>query len=149
MPDIISDNIRVGGAKDYSNYFSINCSPTNDDWKPYEVNIGRYIVPGRCNYYTFDWIQGQSGVAPRIRFCSETGTPLTEAMKMVKRDLNLPQVVKLLKDICRDTKNVYYSRLLVEQLLSEVGRGTKAYRACKRALDDARQRRKELQDSQQ
>ena len=130
-----SDNIRVGNRRGGVDFFSIHLR-VPDDIAIYSVSLTRYTVPGRNDLYMFDWVSGRgAGVGDRLRYFSDFHLPLARALAMVAKDLDKPQVVKLLVEACNAQPGLAYP--LVEQLLPVLVPGSAVLRAC-RAVARAR-----------
>jgi hypothetical protein len=99
-----SDNVCVRRSR-YSDirhtgneFFALELAPPEPDL-PHEVQLKRYIVPGRCWTYAFQW-QPSAGVGqgPRVVYGSEGNTPIAAALKLLVADLDRPQVVALFEE---------------------------------------------------
>ncbi len=140
MSDVThSDNTCVKRGKDGCDYFAVSFHPTEEPYRPYEVAIFRYCVPGRVDTYHFDWMRGYGG---KLRYGTEIRTafngppiPLPKALAMLAKDLDKPDVVELLVEAVTPEERMHYSRQLIDFLLLRLAPKSKAYRACKKAYD--------------
>lgn len=133
--EIYSDNILVRRGRGSAEFLAVSMGP-GDEYRPYEVCLHRYCLPGRCDTYWFDWqLSPTQGVSERIRFFTERFGPgaLPKALALLTKDLDKPPVVKLLVWAVR-TAAFHYGRQLVENLLVPLAPKSKSCRACKKAL---------------
>ena len=98
IPDlrpIFTDNVCVCNGRESREFLSISRAPSEQD-QPYEVSLRRYYLPGRCDAYRFDWMRSpRAGIAPRLRYFADSYAPLPTILKLVARDMDRPQVVKM------------------------------------------------------
>jgi len=136
-----SDNCLVGCIRQKSgsevfcrrDYFRVDFQEFNPEHSPWIVSIGRYSVPGRYDLYNFDYAPSPcSGVGDRVRYFTDTKMTMPKALAQLHRDLNKPEVVKLLVEAVETRGNTGYARDLLN-LLACIGRDTKSYRAANKA----------------
>ena len=125
------DNIMVHKTKWGAEYLAITFSQTERDWRPYEVSVCRYCVPGRCDTYNFDYVRGGNGFGPRLRYFSEGPLPLPKAIEMLQEDMNKEQVIELVKEACSKKELRYYAHQFTENLLATIAPKSKALRAAR------------------
>ncbi len=103
-----SDNIAVSRTKWGTYFVSIWVTET-------VAVLTRYGVPGRIDTYSFSWIPRVDGRGDRVSLFTDTGVSVAQAAKLVKRDLNRPQVKALLK-AARKTLGEYNYRYVAALL---------------------------------
>lgn len=131
-------NIAVHKNKWGREFLAITFSKIEKDWRPYEVSISRYCVPGRCDTYSFDYIRGGNGTAPRIRYFSEGPLPLPKAIEMLQEDMDKEQVIELIKEACSKKELRYYAHQFTENLLATIAPKSKALRVARRCVKSVR-----------
>lgn len=130
-----SDNVRVFAGGTYNDYFLLYFQEPSER-RPEVVSVSRYSVPGRCEVYDFDYApSSQSGIGDRIRFFSDTGTTMPEALKMLNRDLNKKQVVEMVLDLCRQQAHRGFARNLSKNLLARIAPKSKTQIAVQELLE--------------
>lgn len=135
-PVYFSDNICVKSGKSGNDFFQATvCDPDPEkEWQLYTVSISRYCVPGRCDYYDFDFVPGSSGVGNRIRFFTDGNGTVAEALANAQRDLNKSQVVNLLTDMVGRPGLLRHMRSLAEDLLASIAPKSKALSDLRKAI---------------
>ena len=137
-----SDNILVQKHRGWNEYLSIFFSDVDKPWRPYEVSVSRYCVPGRVDSYAFDYALGGEGVGKRVRFFTDTGTSLLQAANMVAEDFDKPQVVEFVKTVCSDRKLQYYSIKFAENLLASIAPKSKSLKVARKCIAKNRELQK-------
>jgi hypothetical protein len=135
MGYIHQDNCLVSGGKSRADFFEISFRELDENLsQPQIVSLRRYSVPGRYSHYDFDYAPSlSSGVGDRIRYFSDVGDTLPIALNKLRKDLDKDAVVNLLKNSSEIYP--YLANILLQKLLSPLGRGTKAFRAVKSIVD--------------
>ncbi len=128
-----SDNVNVKKATKRNGYMreflSLSLAPTDAEWKPYEVSIRRYCLPGRCDTYCFDYTPSiGTGIGARIRYFSDDWMALPRALSLAARDLDRPQVVELFINAFSAESCVLKYRHDTIQLLKVIGPKSKTLR---------------------
>lgn len=145
-PFYISDTIQLKHIKKFgilvaSSYFKIRVNEVPTIEVPFEVELSCYCVPGRIDKYSFSVNTFWAGV----KFGTESGIPLDEAIRDCIADLNRPKVVKFLVNTCQ---NIQYSRLYfarkLELLLGRISNNTRSLEAISRlVMREERKRKRE------
>lgn len=135
------DNILVGRRKYGADFLALYLG-TGTDLLPHQIVLCRYTVPGRTDVYSFDWVPGRTGVGDRVGYFSDHASTLRESLRLLERDLDKPQVVEMLVEACGKTEVWPIYRTFVEHFLPIVAPRSKSLRACKKALQEARQKRR-------
>jgi hypothetical protein len=132
------DNILVGktNGKYPSRDFLQIVFREPDDIFPSSVSLSRYTVPGRIDSYNFDYVEGGSGMASRLRYSSESDLPLTKALSMLAKDLDKKQVVELIVDACSREGHFQYARILNDCILRSIAPKSKSYRALDKVIKE-------------
>lgn len=140
----INDNVLVYSTKDRQDFFQICLYNDATAEQPQVVSLTRYCVPGRLDLYNFDYAPSRTaGIGSRVRYFTDTGLSMPNALKMLRNDLNKKAVVKLLVDICSAPRRPRHAFRLIEYLLNSVGRGTKAHKAISKLIVDINLKRSE------
>lgn len=125
-----SDNVLVKRYKGGVDYLQVVFR------EPFEgrsiVYLNRYCVPGRCDTYHFEWVDGGSGYGWRICYFSDGSYSMPKAMSMLGADLDKPQVVDLLLRACAKPRLRQYMRVLIDDLIGMLAPKSKSYKALKR-----------------
>lgn len=116
---IFTDNIAVKRCKFGREYLSATIQHPTDDSR-FSYSLCRYCVPGRVDIYWFGFDEKSN----QIKFHSESDT-LPAALKLLESDLNKPQVVRMLVNLC----GIYEARGLAEHLIGAVAPKNKSIRA--------------------
>lgn len=125
------DNTHVKRTKDYNEYFGLSLAPIEREGVRHEVSIYRYRVPGRCDTYYFTWEKDHPN---KVSYFSDGWQSIVESAKMVKRDLDKPQVVKLFVDAFTDEKICLRHRRDVMDLLRVIGPNSKTINALEKQI---------------
>lgn len=129
------DNVFVQRRRWGNEYFSITFKEYEADYLPYEVSITRYCVPGRIGSYCFDYSPSRkSGCGSRVRYFSDAGLSLPEAIKSLHEDLNKRQVIALIVLACSNPALRYYSKQFTVSLLTALAPKSKALRTAIKAI---------------
>lgn len=129
------DNVFVQRRRWCNEFFSITFKEYEADYFPYEVSITRYCVPGRIDSYCFDYSPSRnSGCGSRVRYFSDAGLSLPEAIKALHEDLNKRQVIELIVTACSQSKLRYYSKQFTANLLTALAPKSKALRMAVKAI---------------
>jgi hypothetical protein len=129
-----SDNIMVQRRNWCREYFAIIFQQPGDR-SPWPVAVKRFRVPGRCNIYMFDWVRGETGVANRVRYSTETSTTLPASMKIIQEDFDNENVVEMVKKACSNMEFLRYSQLFMRQLLAVVAPRSKSFQVASKEID--------------
>ena len=127
---IFKDNIRVKKCQHGGEYLSVTIQRSSDESR-FSYALCRYCVPGRVDIYWFDFDEKTN----QIQFHSESDT-IPAALKLLTSDLNKPQVIKMLVNLC----GIYEARGLVEQLIGAVAPANKSIRAMRRQIKKIQKR---------
>jgi len=144
MRDIFSfsDNTTVSRSKWGAEYFAVLFRERDkESLTPYEVAIYRYCVPGRCDTYHFDWTDFGSGYGPRVTYYAEDNKSITKALAVLSKDLTKPRVIELLSEAVGKIEHFYYSRILMDRLLSSVAPKNPGLRPVIRSFEKAKKDR--------
>lgn len=135
------DNILVQRRRRGNEYLSIAFKEYEDVYLPYEVSITRYCVPGRIDSYCFDYSPSRnSGCGSRVRYFSDAGLSLPEAIKVLHEDLTKRQVIELIVTACSQPKLRYYSKQFTANLLTALAPKSKALKLAIRAIPSLQQK---------
>src|SRR3972149_5862649 len=104
MGDLFNDNVRVRSTKYGAEFLKIAFNEPDKD-SNYDLYVCRYFVPGRYDRYCFKHLPGGMGFSPLVGCSSERDTPITKLLPMLRRDMDKPQVVDLVKDACSSFRN--------------------------------------------
>lgn len=98
LPQFCS-NTRVYRGRDCDqHWFELQLMPA-EDRMPFEVQFKRYATPGRYWIYAFQWQPSLgSGQGPRVVYGSEGTEPIARSLKLLLRDLERPQVLRLFEE---------------------------------------------------
>jgi hypothetical protein len=134
-----SDNVFVGLRGGGSDFLGVILK-VSEEWGEESVLLYRYVLPGRTDIYSFGWMPSHgAGRGSRVTLFSDYNRTLPQALRLVRRDLDRPQVVKMLMGLAKKVPLCMY-RDLVENLLPSIGTGSKSLRACRKILREADQR---------
>ena len=90
---LFNDNCFITKIKDGNEYLDIQIDSKS-------VYFYRYIVPGRCDKYSFKLIWDEG--APTIKYFSDYNIPINRSLKQFQRDLKKIKIKKLIQ-VARDT----------------------------------------------
>lgn len=136
------DNRRVQTRKWGAEFLAITLCIPNDDYRPYTCALTRYCCPGRIDSYCFDWVPPSSGVGDRVRYFTDTGESLLKSVQSVQADLDKPQVVEMLVEMCHKPGLQRPAREFAENLLATLAPKSKSLRAIRKNLNAIRDKRR-------
>lgn len=131
------DNVLVRSRPNSGEFLDVGLNAATEDGDA-PVRLCRYVVPGRTDVYTFDWVPGHTGVGERVRYFSDHGLPLAAALAMLVRDLNKKAVVEMLVQACRNPQTYLAARLLVHELLPVLAPKSVSLRECNACIAEIR-----------
>ena len=127
---IFHDNRRIASPKgSRGEFLQVTLADASKDgcWQ-YEVSLSRYCVPGRIDTYRFHYSPFSD--SPNLAYLSEANTPLAEAVDQVRKDIELPQVRKMLIDMCGIRK----TSSLCENVIASLAPKSKTLKAMRRKI---------------
>lgn len=105
------DNVRVKSPRGMRGEF-LGLRVWQDE-KGDHVYLYRYMVPGRCDSYSFTYNTGEHYGVGKLSYYSEFGYKLQKSLTQFKKDSKLPQVKKLFAEAL---KSPHAARLLKPML---------------------------------